>query len=118
MNEYDTLVGMIDKALASPDKVCCREGDCRPHGMIKGAFLQNYSLTHWVKYQPWMVTFNGQHTTVRLLRPGTPLEILDLARDILDGEQVDTRGILKADIKQAIILVCNERGIHYRGQGL
>lgn len=118
MTNYEVLVDMIDKALASPNKLFMMEGDFIPKGRVKGAFLEKYAVTHWVKYQKWMVRYDGGYTTVRLMHPRTNIDILDKARDILDGHNVDTKGFAKSDLQMAIMLVCNERGIEYKGQWL
>lgn len=118
IEKYDVLVDMIDKALASPNKLFMMEGDFIPRGRVKNAFLEKYSMTHWIKHQSWMVSFDGVNTTVRLMHPRASLDILDKARDILDGNKVDNKGFTKTDLQMAIILVCNERGIEYKGQWL
>lgn len=119
LETYEVFVDMIDKALASPDKLFTLRGNFVPRGRVKSAFLEKYAVTHWVKYQSWMVEYNGLDTTVRLMHPRTStIYILDKARDILDGHKVDTKGFTKRDLQMAIILVCNERGIEYKGQWL
>ena len=65
-----------------------------------------------------MVKYDGVSTTDRLMHPRVPTIILDKARYILDGYKVDTKGLAKSDLEMAIILVCNERGIEYKGQWL